>query len=317
MTARAKLVVTTGPDRGKMFDMTDELIHVGRGSENQIVLSDPALSEHQMSIVSRNGRYAIYTPTAEGIEVEGNVIPPQKWVWLPDEATIQITARTAVKFVYMDGTPEGNGSGEKEKKSSRGGGSPSQSTTATVSVPDGSSQTVPKVKRTPSAKATKKTTVARFITDGPGDPLVKLGEDGHLPELNLTEGEHRRKRQAEKSQSNPLLLVGAIAFSFLMSLLMLFVDFGSVGTNTTSKAEARHEITEYFGGEKDQPKQYQLLLRQAQQAYSRHDYDMERREYRKVLELLRAEGKNKFSGLTGSIDHDERLEELIAVLLSD
>src|SRR5262245_57693624 len=76
MTTHAKLVVTTGPDRGKMFDMTEELIHVGRGSENQIVLSDPALSEHQMSIVSRNGRYAIYTPTAEGIEVEGNVIPP-------------------------------------------------------------------------------------------------------------------------------------------------------------------------------------------------------------------------------------------------
>ena len=143
MTSRAKLVVTTGPDRGKMFDMTDELIHVGRGSENQIVLSDPALSEHQMSIVSRNGRYAIYTPTAEGIEVEGNVVPPQKWVWLPDEATIQITVRTALKFVYMDAPAEGNGNGsvtiEKDKRELRGGGSPSQSTTQTVTAPAGAS----------------------------------------------------------------------------------------------------------------------------------------------------------------------------------
>src|SRR5205085_10831757 len=122
------------------------------------------------------------------------------------------------------------------------------------------SQTTPKVKRSASAKAGKKSTVARFITDGPGDPLVKLGEDGHLPELNLTEGEHRRKRQAEKSQSNPLLLVGAIALSFLMSLLVLFVDFGSIGVSTTSKAQARREITEYFGGEKEPPKPYQLSL---------------------------------------------------------
>src|SRR5205807_4410492 len=33
----------------------------------------------------------------------------------------------------------------------------------------------------------KSRTIARFITDGPGDPLVKLGEDGHLPELMLHE----------------------------------------------------------------------------------------------------------------------------------
>ena len=51
-------------------------------------------------------------------------------------------------------------------------------------------------------------------------------------------------------------------------------------------------------------------------AYSRNDRTAERRAYRQVLDLLNSEDKNRLLGLTGSPEKDERLRELIAILLS-
>lgn len=330
MTPRAKLTVTTGPDRGKEFDVADELIHIGRGAENQIVLSDPTLEEHQASLVCRNGRFAIYTLVDE-IEIDGNKVPPEQWVWLPAEAQINFNRRTAMRFVSEGGSEPAAASQpaaaartaetvppRREPEGRVAGTSASGTGTATLPRPRPASDAgesaseIPKPKR--SAKADKKT--ARFITDGPGDPLVKLGEDGHLPELQLDEGKVREAREQKNKQANPWLMVVAIVFSFGFSALMLLVDFEQLGSGVQTVGDARDKIREYYGVEGDVLKPYQMHLRLARQAHSRGDFRTERQEYRAVLDLLFAEGKSKFTGVTGTPESDERLEKLISVILS-
>ena len=102
MEAGAQITVTTGPDEGKAFSLSDELVHIGRGTDNQIVLSDPTLSEHHASIVRRNGRYAIYAPAVGGVRVEGNVIPAERWVWLPSSATVCLGEGTVFELTLPD-----------------------------------------------------------------------------------------------------------------------------------------------------------------------------------------------------------------------
>ncbi len=61
---------------------------------------------------------------------------------------------------------------------------------------------------------------------------------------------------------------------------------------------------------------YQLLLREAQRAYTRGDKQAERDAYRSVLRLLRAE-RGRFEGLTGSPKSDEDLENHITIILQE
>lgn len=335
MAVRATLNVTTGPDRGKSFDLTEPLTHIGSGAESQVLLSDPGVASHQASIASRDGRFFIYTPPAAEIEVDGNKIPPEQRVWLPDEATIQVSRRTSLHFVCTGGS--GNGDADD--------GAPA----AVLEVPPPETQSpdvaqkpaAPKVKRPadggsdsiadlarvqregaggtekqPEKKEKKRPKVAKFITDSPGNMLVKLGDDGHLPELMLEEGEARAASETQAKQSNPLLLIAAFCFSLGMTALLLFMDAEGFGTGGGDVAEANRKIAEYYGAEGEEIKPYQAYLRLARQAHSRRDYQAERREYRKVLDLLRAEGKSKFTGLTGSLDRDKELEDKIAILLN-
>jgi hypothetical protein len=58
-------------------------------------------------------------------------------------------------------------------------------------------------------------------------------------------------------------------------------------------------------------------LRDAQRAHSRGDDATERQMYRKVLQLLRAEGRSRFTTLTGTLRGDEDLEAQIAILMAD
>ena len=299
MPTVARLQVTSGPDRGKSFDLKDELIHIGKGLGNQVVLSDPSLAEHTASIVSRNGRYAIYTSLAGGIEVEGNPIPPERWVWLPPEASVKLSPRTQCQFV----SPEGEDATEPEPPPA------AEAKSRKASDPE------PAVEK---AKKASRKNIAKFITDGPGDPLVKLGGDGHLPELRLAVG-HVREREATDKSSNPWLLYTAIGASFLLSLALLFID-AETTTEGTDKSQARREIARYYGEENETLAAYQMALRRAKLAHSRKDYAAERAEYRSVLRLLRAEGQDQsISGLTGNRNQrsDDELESLVTTLLSD
>lgn len=315
----ARLVVMTGPDRGKSFDLAEELTHVGRGGDNQIVLQDPDLGEHQLSLADRNGRFAIFTPVSDGVTIEGTTLPPDKWVWLPEQAEIKLTRRTQVKFELLGVRPAAD---RVEKKTPRPAATPARSeegdsggSSEELVVGTESLSAIPRPKKAGKSEGRK---VAKFITDAGGDPLVRLGDDGHLPELSLEDAGKKGKKSAEDGEggTNPALVIVALGGSVLLSVLMLLLDMGGFDNNASAIRQAREEIQRFYGEEGKTLRPYQIHLRQARQAWSRHDRSRERSEYLKVLAMLRAEGNERsFSGVTGNRDEDRALEELIGTLL--
>lgn len=353
MSVCATITVTGGPDRGKVFELTGEMMRLGTASDNEFILSDTHVGDHHASIVRREDRFAIFTSSPEGLEIDGTEVPPERWVWLPETATIRIGKRTSVEFVVNGAEGEEGPAAEEPAQRQLAAATAEAAATRTQSgasaveaVPPGRSASskgrrsaepaVPgsdapaRSRRSATDRVDKKTrTIARFITDGPGDPLVKLGEDGHLPELTLHEAQAGERTEGAAKQKNPLLILVAIGLSFGMTILMLFMDVGNFASREEEKAKARREIMDYYGAEDETPKPYQVHLREARLARSRRDFETERHEYRLVLAILRSEAKDKlfkYTGVTGRIDYDEaseskksdkRLEELIGILLSD
>lgn len=330
MARRAKITVTSGPDRGKTCNLVEDLARLGRSADNTLVLTDPDLAEYFISIMQREGRFAIFTNGPAGLEVDGAEVPAERWVWLPEQAQIRVSRRTELEFSMngVEAAAEEPASEENHRRSTATGvgelprpAAPRRAQSPTEESSGGSSR---------RKRGQKTRTVAKFITDGPGETLVKLGEDGHLPELMLSEVQARASHvpAAPKPESRPVLLYVALAASVALTAMMILLDGGAFGGNAQLKAQARREIVEYYGGE-EEPLPYQVHLRQARQANSRGDFEAERREYRRVLDLLRSEAKDKrqrYTGLTGRLDYDpdhankksdHRLEELIGILLSE
>lgn len=286
MGKTARITVTSGPDRGKVFQLNEELVHVGSGGDNQIALTDKAVADHQASIVSRDGRYAIYTPLEDSVQVDGNVIPPERWVWLPASAQLAFSDRTSLKFDELE--------------------SETRQSTAGKRAPEGN-----KAKRAGGRRRKSSDKhVARFITDKQGDTLVKLGEDGHLPELQLAEGEARKAVESTKKESNPLVLYAVLGVSVCMSLLMVLVDLEPSAVSQEQRNDARRLIVKFYGTDDDELKPYQSLLREARLARSRGDMTTEKKMYARVLNLLNAEDiTQSFSGLTGDRGDPEILPD--------
>jgi hypothetical protein len=350
MADTATITVTAGPDKGRVYELTTEIARLGCSPENEVAFTDSQMLAQHASIVCREGRYAIHTSVPDGLEVDGTQVPAERWVWLPDAATIRLGARTSVEFVA---TAAGAATTVLERRSERqangaGGASrPGGATTVSGSIPAAKDKAAGKAKRgtetgagsdapprsrrsgTERGDRAKRSTVARFITDGPGDPLVKLGEDGHLPELTLHETHSGARKDAGSKQSNPILLLVVLGLSMGITMLMLFTDIGGLASSTEVKAQARDEIKDYYGQENEPIKPYQESLREARRAHSRRDFDGERRAYRNVLAQLRSEAKDmvsRYTGLTGRKTYeksdadwksDQRLEELIGILLSE
>ncbi len=377
MSDYARITVISGPDKGRVYELTGEMIRLGRSPENEIVFTDSQIEELHANVVCREGRFAIHTMHADGLQIDGTEVPPERWVWLPGSVSIRIGKRTVVDFAAgTEGTaaavdnaeqarsrqaasatprtaparpsngtssppPEAAAEGAAVagtatmRQSSRPSGTGGSAVTGTAgrrsvetTAPGSDGQS--RRKKSNADRGEKKSrTLARFITDGPGDPLVKLGEDGHLPELNLHEAQSSEKKDARPKESNSTMLLAVLGVSFGLTILMLFLDAGSVGGNQELKDSARFEIREYYGAEGETLKPYQELLREARRARSRRDFDAERRDYRQVLSMLRSETKDtlsKYTGLTGQKTYeegstkkksDQRLEELIAILLSE
>lgn len=305
----ARLVVTTGPDRGKSFTLGEELSHVGRGTDNTVVLSDPAVAEHQLSIVFRTGRYAVYTPLEKSVDVDGSVIPHARWVWLPESARIRLSDKTSLQFSLGNDARTTGSSTSTTPKPPRPPGTEGEDSVYPSKKADGSAS--------PRKSKKKEQTLARFITDQPGEALVTLGEDGHLPELNLTEGADRAAAKNVKKESNPLVIYGLVAMSLLVSVVLILVDSDDSGGGSSDKSQARTEIREFYGTDTDNPQPWQRTLREGRLAYSRNDRAAERRAYRRVLDQLNSEDLNRFTGLTGSPEQDDKLRRLIGVLISD
>lgn len=340
-----RIVVTTGPDRGKVFEVDEELIHIGRADENQIVLEDPSLPDHQASILRKNGRFAIFRPTDADVQVDGADIPTEKWVWLPNDVRLQFGRRTSCQLTYEASLDDEAASASKpdaprplaskspsklrpaaapqpglETANSQAGSadlssddenSIDQSADGAVAASGGRK----KKSRKKGRSARRQKNVARFITDQ-GGPLVELGADGHLPELALQDDPTRKEKQARPKQSNSALLYSVLALSFLSSLAMLFAEADPPSVSELSKAEAREEIVRFFGSEEKELQSWQRQLRAARLAHSRGDSDAELQAYRRVLALLKSEDRDPHIGITGHLATDEELKRLIGVIIS-
>lgn len=310
---KARVTVATGPDRGQSLAVTEELVHIGRGAENHLALTDPHVAEHQISIVFRGGRYAIYTPIEGSTEVDGSVIPHARWVWLPATARIRVSDKTSLYFSESNESA-GASASPAAGKAPR---APHDASADSVNVEGGAKKEGKPAKK----KAKKETAVAKFITDRGGEALVKLGDDGHLPELNLTEGAERAAQRDKPKETNPLLVYGLVGFSFLMSITLLLLDDEGGSVSSEARAQAQIDIRKFYGedaapGEKPKSiEKWQQWLRDARLAASRRDREAERRAYRKVLNQLNSEDNKGFTGLTGSRDRDEELRRLIATLM--
>jgi pSer/pThr/pTyr-binding forkhead associated (FHA) protein len=352
MDKTAQLVIQTGPDQGQVFPLQSELVRLGTADGNDIVLADTTLAEHHASIVYREGRFAIVTTHAGGLQIDETPVPPERWIWLPQQASIRLSSQTLLQFMVTAGLPQ-TALSQAASPTAPSGAVPAGTAVtveAPVSVRPPPRTGTPKPRRVPAAvspgtetidestespakprKSTEKKgrQTARFITDGPGEALVRLGEDGQLPELSLAESGAEGKTSSRPRESNPYLLVGVVFLSLLMTGAMLFMEGEDSYLPPQNQAAARLELAEYLGTETERPGAYQLALRRSRQAWARGDRSGERAELRLVLQMLRSEAKErlqKFSGLTGRLDYDyddsskrsdRRLEELIAILLSD
>ncbi len=333
MSEPTTISVTTGPQRGKVFEITQELIHIGTAPENEIVIDDDGLHDHQASIVRRDNRFAIFAPDGAQVEIDGSAIPAERWVWLPASAMIKLGGRTTCQFQCHDGNGDEPASGSATASVADLSDVVAQAPEAheqdeseeSAAVADSlfPSDSDSPSKRTRSKRkrrsGKRKREVARFLTDTTGDALVQLGEDGTMPELTL-EADSDKKKDKEKGskESNPLVMYVALGLSFLMSLSLLVIEFEPSGPSSGGVATARQELADtYYGIESKELEPYQRLLRTARFARSRGDRTAERRAYRNVLSLLNSEDKDRYTGLTGTEKKDARLKELIAVLLED
>ena len=153
----------------------------------------------------------------------------------------------------------------------------------------------------PPAARRKTAKRAKFIVADPAAARINLGEDGRLPELKLAADRPRAKEEAPAKAQSPWLLIGVLLISTAASLGMLLTP-QQAGTPDDSAAARRHLQQHYIGTEAPL-EAYQLRLRQALQAHSRSETAQEQRLYRQVLDMLKREGKNEDTGLTGA-PHD-------------
>jgi len=180
---------------------------------------------------------------------------------------------------------------------------------------------VPMAPAVPAAVPERPKRTARFIAAEAAASAIQPAADGKLPELRLDEGQEIQAAEAKGVTVNPLVLLGVLCLSVVLSVMAVLVDFEDTGGgDSRRKAEARAFVeTNYFSGmDKHKPLEpYQIYLREAQQAFARGDRRTERQMYRKVLELLQAERGTFERGLTGSRSNDKALEQRLVILLGN
>ena len=138
---------------------------------------------------------------------------------------------------------------------------------------------------------------------------------GQLPELSLTEAADRAATREKPKETNPLLVYGLLAMSFVASGALLLIDVDLGGSAAQERAEASVKLKAFYGAEGQPIAPWQQLLRDARLSASRGDRVGERRAYRRVLEMVNSEDNNKFTGLTGDPKRDDELRGLIGTML--
>lgn len=303
----------TGPDEGRSFDVFQELAHIGRDEDAQIVLTDPTVARHQASIARRGGRFALFTPFDGGAHVDGAAVPADRWVWLPSMAEIQLGDETRVRFEAA-----ANGS------SVESGGMPvaeTESRKPTEPAPkDGSSSTARRRRK----KSESKRQVAKLTVDAAGSPLVQLGADGRLPEFHLSDTPVAENEQSNDASVRPWLALTAVGASALVSVFLMLWTPDTGAPSTQSARAARESLAEFYGKDGADLEPYQKLLRQAAIERSQGRFKEERRLYLQVLDLLNswdASNPRNLHGLTGKQtgrgkNSDRDLQKLLETLVA-
>jgi hypothetical protein len=314
MSSAARITVMTGPDEGRSFDVLQELAHIGRDEDAQIVLTDPSVARHQASIARRGGRFALFTPFDGGAHVDGAAVPADRWVWLPSMADIQFGGETRVRFeAAANGTSVEPGSTPVADTDFR--------KTATESVPkDGSSSTARRRRK----KSESKRQVAKLSVDATGTPLVQLGADGRLPEFHLSDTPITESEQSKDASVRPWLAMTAVAASALLSVFLMLWNPDTGAPSTQSARSVREALTEFYGKDGADLEPYQKLLRQASIERSQGRLKEERRLYLKVIDLLNSwdvSNPRNLHGLTGrqtgrGKNSDRDLQRLLETLVA-
>lgn len=272
------LQITTGPDQGKTFPLESELLHIGRGDDNGVVLSDPSLGDFHASISQQDGQLSLYANEANQIRVGKVLIPGQQWVSVSVGATVHLGGQTEMRFVPGD-----------------------DPATLAPSAPNETAAPTTGRRRTPRKESKRE--VARPITSRTAEVAVAFGAGLRFPEFSLATGNTPAKPTDKPKESNPALLFTILAASCLSSAGLLLVDFEpSTVTPSQDQAAARWKLAAFYGTDSAQLEPYQKLLRQASVEHSQGNRLTERQLLKQVLGLLNsvdASAPENLNGLTG------------------
>ena len=159
---------------------------------------------------------------------------------------------------------------------------------------------------------------AQFLVAKPQAPAIAPQADGKLPTLQLADAPDAAARAGSESSPVPMwAALAAVAASTAVSMILLMGDFSGSPTAASVQAQARADLERFYATGVALPKPYQVELRSGQLAHSRGDRRAEREHYRRVLAMLRAEGRSKFQGLTGTPSGDEDLDRILSILLAE
>ncbi len=292
------LEILTGPDQGKTFPLEAELLHIGRGADNGVILSDPHIGDFHASISQQQGQLSLYANEANQIRVAGTLVPGQQWVHVPPDVKIHLGGQTEVRVV--------------------------ESGTTIAPVAAGQSPVVPERRRAAPKKESKRQ-VARPITSRGDVSAVQMGADGKFPELALAAGTGPTKPNSKPKEANPALLFTILAASCLSSAGLLLFDFQSSPASTSQdQSFSRSQLVAFYGQDSAELEPYQKLLRRASIEYSKGNRSAERRFLKQVLALLNsvdASASENLNGLTGRQTgkgkaSDQKLRALLEQILN-
>src|SRR5262245_30810293 len=158
---------------------------------------------------------------------------------------------------------------------------------------------------------------ARFKTAATQDSAIAPAADGKLPTLQLADAAPAAKGGSGERGIPLWAAVMAVVASTVVSAILLLGGLEGTQTTASRRATARQKLAEHYATGSAELRPYQVLLREAQQAHTRGEFATERKKYRDVLALLRAEGRTRFEGLTGTPSGDQDLEEQLSILLAN
>jgi hypothetical protein len=166
------------------------------------------------------------------------------------------------------------------------------------------------------SKSTSELT-ARFALKTQAPPEAITADK--LPALHLAEALKAKKSGGGSAVARGPVLLVLLVMSMAASMAMLFWNPEPPKSASDDQRDAWQQVEVLYFGDGANPKPYQQLLRQAQQAHNKGDRRQEAALLRRVLDLLHAEQPNPEFGVTGyqtpQPPNDEHLEEQIMVLL--